>query len=126
MRVVWFITQPHLIDRILTHPRRHPPPARRARAPPRRRLPGRFIQPAVRWEGRLKSLFRQVASHYCTIIHQSIPGTAACHIHACALRATMARYESVLCVVSRSMCRTPGVWLLHHEYRDNDGDQHDR
>jgi len=41
MRVVGFITQPHVIDRILTHRRRHAPPARRARAPPRRRSPAR-------------------------------------------------------------------------------------
>ncbi len=41
MRVVAFITQPHVIDRILTHRRRHAPPARRARAPPRRRAAAR-------------------------------------------------------------------------------------
>ena len=36
MRVVGFVTQPHVIDRILTHLRRHPAPAGRARAPPPR------------------------------------------------------------------------------------------
>ena len=41
MRIVGFITEPHVINRILTHPRRHAPPARRARAPPRRRSPAR-------------------------------------------------------------------------------------
>ena len=41
MRVVGFITQPPVIDRILTHLRRHAPPARRARAPPRHRTAAR-------------------------------------------------------------------------------------
>jgi hypothetical protein len=36
MRVVGFLTQPHLIDRILDHLRRHAPPLRR-HAPPARR-----------------------------------------------------------------------------------------
>ena len=41
MCIVGFITQAHAIDRILTHLRRHAPPARRARAPPRRRAAAR-------------------------------------------------------------------------------------
>ncbi|MBI4420749.1 MAG: hypothetical protein HY560_07980, partial [Gemmatimonadetes bacterium] len=40
-RVVAFVTHPHVIDRILTHLRRHAPRARRARAPPRRRAAAR-------------------------------------------------------------------------------------
>jgi hypothetical protein len=41
MRVVAFITQPHVIDRILTSLRRQAPPTRPARAPPRRRARAR-------------------------------------------------------------------------------------
>jgi len=41
MRVVAFITEPPVIDRILDHLRRHASPARRARAPPRRRAAAR-------------------------------------------------------------------------------------
>lgn len=37
MRIIGFITQPGVIDRILTHLRRTAIPARRSRAPPRRR-----------------------------------------------------------------------------------------
>jgi hypothetical protein len=41
MCVVGFMTQPHVIDRILTHRRRRAPPTRRPRAPPRRRAAAR-------------------------------------------------------------------------------------
>jgi hypothetical protein len=41
MRVVAFITQPHVIDRILTSLRRQAPPTRPARAPPRRQARAR-------------------------------------------------------------------------------------
>jgi hypothetical protein len=41
MRIVTFITQPHVIDRILTHRRRQEPRARRPRAPPQRRAAAR-------------------------------------------------------------------------------------
>jgi len=37
MRIIGFITQPRVIDRILDHVRRSAPRARRARALPRRR-----------------------------------------------------------------------------------------
>jgi hypothetical protein len=41
MRVVGFITEAQVIDRIVTHLRRQAPPARRAHAPPRRRTAAR-------------------------------------------------------------------------------------
>lgn len=41
MRVVACITEPSVIDRLLTHLRGQAPPARRARAPPRRRAAAR-------------------------------------------------------------------------------------
>jgi hypothetical protein len=46
MRVVAVITQPPVIDRILTHLRRPVPPARRPRAPPRRRAAARTVPSA--------------------------------------------------------------------------------
>ncbi len=41
MRIVGFITQPRVIDQILDHLRQTATPARRPRAPPRRRTSGR-------------------------------------------------------------------------------------
>ena len=46
MRIVAFMTEPAVIHRILDHLRRSPPPARRARAPPRRRTAPRSTTPA--------------------------------------------------------------------------------
>ncbi|MFQ6046581.1 MAG: transposase [Gemmatimonadales bacterium] len=46
MRVVALITEPSVIDRLLTHLRRQAPPARPARAPPRRRTAARTASSA--------------------------------------------------------------------------------